>query len=71
MMSKISDLWCKLPKEVKVSFYYAGVAGLNVLAQTLLDLKPIDWGVFFRLFFGNIFLVFITQAKSRIESLRK
>ena len=62
----IRSVWGKLPSEIKVAFYYVGVAGIELLAQELLGLKPIVWDTFFRVFVGNVLIVFIKNLPERV-----
>ena len=61
------EFWEKLPTEIKVAVYYAGTAGLNIVAETLLGFEPIQWEVLVRLLIGNVILVFIQNLPKRIS----
>lgn len=71
VISQIPVLWEKLPAEVKVGVYYAGAIALNGIADALLGDGGLDFRTILKVFVANVILVFVKQAKPRLESLRE
>lgn len=70
VLEAVKAYWNLLPKEIKVAWFYAGALVLNMLAENLLNLEPIEWNTLIRLFIGNTILVFLKELGPRIEILK-
>lgn len=70
LKQRVINFWDWLPREFKIPFYYAGSYALYYVAELLLSLEPIDWRVALRLLIGNMVVVFLRNAKPRVDSYR-
>jgi hypothetical protein len=66
-MNKISELWGKLPAEVKVALYIAASYGLSAF---IVELSKLQISNVWLAILLNIFLVFLKELKPRIERVR-
>lgn len=71
LLDAISEIWGKLPAEAKVTFYYAGASGVNLIADVILSTQTIDWNTLIRVWIANILFVFLKQLNNRISTLKK
>jgi len=67
-MKKISEIWGKLPAEVKVALYISASYGLS---EIIVELGKINISNVWLAIALNIFLVFLKEIKPRIERLKK
>lgn len=68
MMTKISELWNKLPAEIKVALYLATSYGLSAV---IVELSKINVSNTWLAIAINILLVFLRELKPRIDRISK
>jgi len=68
MLKKLSELWGKLPAEIKVALYISASYGLSAIIVKLGNIQvDNDWLAIAI----NILLVFLKELKPRIERISK
>ena len=68
MLKKISELWGKLPAEIKVALYISASYGLSAIIVQLGNIQvDNDWLAIAI----NILLVFLKELKPRIDRISK
>lgn len=68
MLDKISEIWGKLPAEVKVAIYISASYGLSAVIVELGRLQINNVWLAIAL---NIFLVFLKELKPRVDRVRR
>lgn len=68
MMTKISELWNKLPAEIKVALYLSLSYGLSAV---IIELGKIQVSNSWLAIAINILLVFLRELKPRIDRITK
>jgi hypothetical protein len=66
-MKKLSEVWGKLPAEVKVALYLSASYGLSAI---IIELSKVQISNVWLAIALNIFLVFLKEIKPRIEKLQ-